>query len=197
MTSRNENSWITCATGWLDPTTHAVQGYIVRQHYDYFADQLLTPVMIRFNHPFFWEALDYSAVLFEVSFLLAVVKQPVFRFFIMLTVVFHLANCLILNIDFSRNIALYLLFIDWRPVMRWFDQATGLQKYVSFHCLAVVSVVFLVYYLVDLPPIFRGITWLVGLDALTSEVVLTGLAVVVFGMNFLNRESHLPGFSES
>ena len=179
-------------SGWLDPTTHAVQGYTLRQHYDFFADQLLTPIMMHYDNPFFWEALDYSAVLFEVGFLLAVIKQPVFRFFIVLTVIFHLVNCLMLNIGFSRNIALYWLFIDWRPVMRRFDPGTRLQRYVSFRSLGIVSVVFLVYYLVGLPPAFRAITGLAGLDALLSEVLLTGLAAVFFGLNFLNSMSALP-----
>ena len=175
-------------SGWLNPTTHAVRGYTIRQHYDFFADQLLTPVMMHYDHSFFWELLDYSAVLFEVGFLLAVARQPLFRFFVLLTVIFHGANCLMLNIDFSRNIALYLLFIDWRPVMQRFHRSAWpmyLEQYVSFRYLGVASVVFLVYYLVGLPPAFRGLTLLLGLDALTSGALLVGLACVFFMLNFL------------
>ena len=184
-------------SGWLDPATHAVQGYAVRQHYDFFADQLLTPFMIHYDQPWFWEALDFSAVLFEVGFLLAVAKRSVFRFFIVLAVVFHLANCLMLNIGFSRNIALYLLFIDWRPVMRWIDQDTRWQKYISFRSLALAGIVFLGYYLVGLPPLFRGATLLFGVDSLTSEVLLTGLAAVFFGLNYWNSLSVPSTFVKS
>ena len=179
-------------SGWLDPTTHAVQGYTIRQHYDFYADQLLAPIMAHFDLPWFWELLDYSAVLFEVGFLLAVAKRPVFQFFIVLTVIFHLTNSLMLNIDFSRNLTLYLLFIDWRPVMRWVDRHPKLQTYIRFSCLGGVSAFFVVYYLVGIPAVFRGITWLLGLDALSSGVVLVGLAAVLFSVNYLSSWSRVP-----
>ena len=179
-------------SGWLDPTTQAVQSYTIRQHYDFFADQLLTPVMMHYNNPLFWESLDYGAVLFEVGFLVAVARQSWLRGFVALAVVFHLANTLMLNIDFSRNIALYLLFIDWRPGLRWMDQHPGLRRYVTFSALGIASAVFLVYYLVGFPPPFLGVAMLLGTDALTSAVILTGLAAAFFVLNFLRSVS---GFS--
>ena len=173
-------------SGWLDPTTHAVQGYTIRQHYDFYADQLLAPVMSHYHQPWFWELLDYSAVLFEVGFLLAVAKQQIFRFFIVLTVLFHLANCLLLNIEFTRNLSFYLLFIDWRPIIRWVDRQSWLLQYVQFRTLGIASLFFVVYYLVDFPPAFRGVTMLLGLNALSSDTVLIGLAGGFFVVNYIS-----------
>lgn len=181
-------------SGWLDPTTQAVQGYTIRQHYDFFADQLLTPVMMHYENPFFWELLDYSAVLFEVGFLLAVARQPLFRGFVMLAVVFHLGNSLMLNIDFSRNIALYLLFIDWRPLVGRFEQRIGPvgAKYLNVRMLILVSVLFLAYYLVAWLSPFQALIGLLGASSLTSGVLLTGLASVFFVVNFLTGQLLFP-----
>ena len=181
-------------SGWLDPTTQAVRGYTIRQHYDFFADQLLTPIMMHYENPLFWELLDYSAVLFEVGFLLAAARQPLFRFFVMLAVVFHLANSLMLNIDFSRNIALYLLFIDWRPLAGRFEKKIGTHgnQHFSVRTLSLASGLFLTYYLIAWASPFQVLTGLLGADSLTSGVLLTGLASVFFVVNFLNSLSLFP-----
>ncbi len=173
-------------SGWLDPTTQAVQGYTIRQYYDFFADQLLTPWLIKFDNPWFWEVLDYSAVIFEVGFLLAVVRQTWFRLFVTLAVLFHVANCFMLNIDFSRNIALYLLFIDWSMPLKFFNERLWptLKKFVAVRGLGVAVGFFLLYYLLEIPPPFRVITLLLGLSSLVSGAIITMVASAFFLLNF-------------
>lgn len=179
-------------SGWLDPATQAVQGYTLRQHYDFFADQLLAPWFVKFDNPLFWEVLDYSAVVFEVGFLLAVARQPLFRFFVALAVFFHVANCFMLNIDFSRNVALYLLFIDWSTPLKQFNERVWpkLKKFVTVRGLVVGCGFFLLYYLLETPPAFRVITLLLGLSSLASGALLMIAACAFFGTNFL--KSRLP-----
>lgn len=181
-------------SGWLDPATQAVQGHTIRQHYDFFADQFMTPWLITFDNPLFWEVLDYSAVLFEVGFLLAVVRQPLFRLFVALVVIFHLANCFMLNIDFSRNIALYLLFVYWPPLLKNFDRRVwpAIKNFVSGRFLVFSSVFFLLYYLLEVPPAFRAITLLLGWDSLTSGALIVTFACVFFGINYAKSLSS-PG----
>jgi hypothetical protein len=174
-------------SGWLDLTTQAVHGHTIRQHYDFYADQLLTPRLMSFDQPVFWEILDYSAVLFEIGFLLAVFRLPVFRLFVTLAVLFHLANCFMLNIDFSRNIAFYLLFIHWSPLLKRFRHSwPSVQPLVRVRFLIVGSIFFLVYYLLEVPPVFRAITLLLGWDNLASGALLVALAVIFFSVNYLN-----------
>ena len=174
-------------SGWLSPTTRAVQGYVIRQHYDYFADQMLTPFMLTFRNDFFWELMDYGAVFLEVGFLFAVARQTAFRFFIVIVMLFHLANCLIFNIEFSRNITLYLLFIDWRPIMQRFYQGTWdqyVQRYFTFRTFIIASIVSVAYYLtLYLSPVHLLLA-LPGWDELTRDTIVIGLLTVFFVVNF-------------
>lgn len=175
-------------SGWLVPSTHAVQGYTMRQYYDFFATSMLTPFMLTFDHPVFWELLDYGAVFLEIGFLLAVVRQPVFRFFVMLVVVFHLANCMMLNIEFSRNTTLYLLFIDWRPIMHRFYHKSWdkrIAQYLTIPSMAVVGVVLLIYYGIGLLAPFHLLLLPFGWDELTRDTIVIGLTTVFFTVNFV------------
>ena len=68
-------------------------------------------------HPLLWEAMDYTAVFFEVGFLLAILNVHVFRAFIVAAIVFHAANVLVMSIDFTHLAFVYVLFLPWRRVL--------------------------------------------------------------------------------
>lgn len=104
-------------SGWLDPSSSAVQWYMVRRYYGFHSQDYLAPLFAQLQYPFFWEALDYGAVFFELLFLWTVVRRRWFQGFLVLAVGFHLANLLILTISFTANLLIYLLFIDWQPVI--------------------------------------------------------------------------------
>lgn len=100
--------------GWLDLDSQAVYYHTFR--YGSFTNP--TPIasslaITSFNTN--WsEVLDHLIVFFEIGFLFAVVNPRVFRFFISMALLFHLANFLTLGIGFLGNIPLYLLFLNWK-----------------------------------------------------------------------------------
>lgn len=100
--------------GWLDPSTHATQGHLVKQFFVRGRQDLLAPFFLSVDQPLFWEALDWATVLFEVGFLAAVFHPRATRLFAALAVFFHLGTMLMLNIAFTFHLIVYAAFIDWR-----------------------------------------------------------------------------------
>ena len=111
-------------SGWLDPSSSAVQWYLVRRYYGLDRQDYLAPLFAQWHNPFFWEALDYGAVLFELLFLFAIVRRHWFQRLLALAVGFHLANLLLLNISFTANLLIYLLFIEWQPIIKFIRKAS-------------------------------------------------------------------------
>ncbi len=107
------------ATGWLDIGTQASYGHFIHDFYSDSRQALLAPIAIHIRSKAFWEGLDYSTVGFELLFIVAVIRRWLFRAWIGLAVLFHTGVLLILNIGFSVNFAVYLLFVDW-PLPRQF-----------------------------------------------------------------------------
>ncbi len=117
-------------SGWLSTSTHAVKGFVVMFNYDNaFPERFLQPWLLEIDNWLFWEPLDYSAVFFEIGFLVAVLKRKVFRGFITFAVVFHTANILFFSISFVNNLALYLLFMNWeQPAVYFRERASSLLR---------------------------------------------------------------------
>ncbi|CAN5827784.1 hypothetical protein BH23ACT10_BH23ACT10_17550 [soil metagenome] len=106
--------------GWLDPSSQAVRGHLLQRFHAVGIDDYLAPMLVSAELPVVaWELLDYAAVLFETTFLAAVLRPRVFRWWLALAIVFHLTNLLVLNISFTSNLFLYMLFVDPRVLTSW------------------------------------------------------------------------------
>lgn len=99
--------------GWLSIYTHAVKGILFNYYYTNGYQDYLAPYLVQINNDLFWETFDYIAVIFEITILIAVFLPTIFRFYLILAVIFHLLNYLILNIPFVENLAVYALFINF------------------------------------------------------------------------------------
>jgi hypothetical protein len=66
----------------------------------------------------FWELLDWGTVLFEMGFLVAVVRKRTMRLFLAAAIGFHLGTLLMLNIAFVFNYIVYAVFISWAPLAK-------------------------------------------------------------------------------
>lgn len=75
--------------GWLDPTTQATRGHFFTQYYVIGDLKLLAPFMSQYTDQWLWEVMDLVAVLFELSFLVAVVNPKWFRRIVVLAIIFH------------------------------------------------------------------------------------------------------------
>lgn len=102
--------------GWLLIKFDAVR-YIMYRGLLYEKIGILTELTLNISSGIFWELIDYSVVIFEVGFLIAIIKANWFRFWIILAVIFHLSVWVFMDVTFSDNLICYLLFINWGFVL--------------------------------------------------------------------------------
>lgn len=100
-------------SGWLDLSTHAVQGHLYRSYFLDGRQDFLATFFLNVPHPAFWEALDYATVFLEMGFLAACWHPQRLRHFIGLAVFFHCGVMLMFNIAFTSSLVVYALFVDW------------------------------------------------------------------------------------
>lgn len=100
--------------GWLDPTTHAVQGYTFQQVYSFDLTGWLGAAMTHVTAPWLWEPMDWAAVLLECSLIvLSVLGLRWFRVGLALLAVFHVGVMLMMNIPFAGSVIVYAGFVSW------------------------------------------------------------------------------------
>lgn len=190
--------------GWLDfdLSTSGARGWAVRGLYLNERHALLLPALVRYDNPWFWEVLDYTALLFEQAFLFCLPWPRVFRAFLGVACLFHMGNILMYNISFAILAGLYLLFIDWDSIARWLAQnrltRNAFARVFSWSGLALGLSAYLPLYfwlraadptphdiaLLHLAPWGRGVPRLI-FDAL----LLAGLALVFFWSAKARRKS--------
>lgn len=108
--------------GWLDPTTHAVQGFTFQQVYSFDLTGWLGAAITHVSSPWFWEPMDWAAVLLECSVVvLALLGLRWLRLGLAFLALFHLGVMLMMNIAFAGSIVVYAAFVPWsrlhvRPV---------------------------------------------------------------------------------
>ncbi|MEP6582918.1 MAG: hypothetical protein ABJA90_01575 [Ginsengibacter sp.] len=99
--------------GWWHINVQAIKYHLYLNYYYLGRDKYLAGYFLRFNSVAFWKFLDYFIIFFELGFLVSVFNRKVFQYFLVSAVVFHFIVLLIYNINFSGNLLVYLLFIDW------------------------------------------------------------------------------------
>ena len=105
--------------GWLDPGSQAVRGWVTLYSNIDGGESLLAGPLLAIDAPWFWEAFDWAAVGLETLIITAVPWPRLFRAFLFVAVLFHVANWLLLNIAFAINLSIYALFVQWQP---WLDR---------------------------------------------------------------------------
>jgi hypothetical protein len=104
-------------TGWLDTSTHAVFGHAV---YNAIFNARHTPAWefaMRTLPPFAWELMDYSTVLLELSFIVAVARRRTFLAICAVACLFHFGVAMIMRIVFLTNVVAYAAFVAWDKIM--------------------------------------------------------------------------------
>lgn len=110
--------------GWLDPTTHAVQGHILKQYFVHNRVAYLSGYSLSFSNPILWELADWATIFFEMGFIFAVWKPKSFQAFVMLAVGFHFSVQLLMNIAFLPNFLGYAAFLNWGRIYNFvYDNA--------------------------------------------------------------------------
>jgi len=162
--------------GWLDVSTHATRGHFFTQYYVIGNLKLLSSWATNITNPFFWEAMDWGAVFFELLFLAAIIKPKWFRFWLLLSIGFHTTTFLLFNISFHFQYIVYLLFIDWGKIApSFYPRFQALtDKLITIKALIVIALVYMPLYILAqeytlqpttlAPSPFLLVTDLVGLD---------------------------------
>ena len=184
------------ALKWIDfdLSTSGVRSWVQRS-FLLGRQNLLLPVFASITNPFFWETLDIMAVAFEVGFILALPLPKLFRFYVGLAVLFHLNNHLMLNIAFEEYMVVYLLFLNWEPIVSYLKRMhllNGFQKIIRFeYMIAFTAVYFPFYYMAQsvvtgtsaltLSPLQYFVRGAFGLDYndLRGTVVVSTAAAIV------------------
>ncbi len=104
--------------GWLDIQTQAAQSHLLNQYYVRERQDLLAGFAVHLNTPLIWELLDWGTVLFEIGFLVSIIRASWFRAFICIAVLFHFSTMMTMNIAFLPNFLAYAVFLDWNKVYK-------------------------------------------------------------------------------
>jgi hypothetical protein len=100
--------------GWLDPSSRAVQGHIIKQIVLRERTDLLASSVAVLPGSVLWEVADWTTVCFEIGMLAAVLHVRMARFVTALAVLFHTGTALVMNIGFFVILLpVYLAFADW------------------------------------------------------------------------------------
>lgn len=103
------------AFSWIDfdLTTSGFLAWFYSGYFTLGRNQLLAPLVLKTHAPLLWELMDMSAVVFELGFLVAMWTRRSWYAWLTIACLFHLANCLLLNISFTANAVAYLAFVPW------------------------------------------------------------------------------------
>ncbi|MCW2798584.1 MAG: hypothetical protein JWQ70_56 [Aeromicrobium sp.] len=110
--------------GWLDPTTHAVQGFVLRLGIHGHAIPMES--VLDATPGWTWEILDVATVALELVVVLTVIHWPSFRVALAVLCTFHLGVLVFLDISFWQNAVAYGAFVSWTALP---DLVRGLRRW--------------------------------------------------------------------
>ena len=139
------------ALKWIDfdVSTHGVRSWVIAAFFTEARQDFLVPVFVRISDPYFWELLDIVAVAFELGFLVVLPFPKLFRLYIGLAVLFHFNNHLMLNIPFAEYMIVYLLFLNWEPLVAYVKNNHVLDRIgrlMRFDYLILFTIAYLPFY---------------------------------------------------
>lgn len=98
--------------GWLDPSTQAAHGHIVKGTLTR-GPQHLAQQAADLHAPLLWELTDWATVTLEVSVIVSVLNWRWFQGVLVALMSFHLGIAFTLNIAFAANVLTYVPFVLW------------------------------------------------------------------------------------
>lgn len=139
--------------GWLNFSTQAVRAHLLSSYFQEGRQDFLAPYFLKLKSRAFWEMFDYAAIIFESTFLFALMKPNIFRGYVYMAILFHVMNLLMLNISFTGNCIFYLLFIDWKMVMNFLEEKgvlKFLRKMITVRNLTITLLLYAAFYIASL-----------------------------------------------
>ena len=179
--------WPKFASGWLDPSSQAVYGKLLKNFYLNERQTWLGGQFMQWLPLYAWEVLDIFTVVMELGFLAAVWHRRAFGCFLAAACVFHLGVKLVMDIRFAGNLIAYAVFIDWSriAVPTWF-RAFRIRTAAVLRCVPSPALLLLVVAAVLVPVLLkqRSLESVSGLRIAMPMLVLGGVA----GLAWLGHE---------
>lgn len=107
------------AVHWIDWDfeKNGFLNWLYSGYYTLNRQELLAPLAMKVRPLWIWEAADFTAVLFELGFVVAIFRRRWFMIWLLVACLFHLTNCLVLNISFAPYSMCYLAFVPWSQLI--------------------------------------------------------------------------------
>ncbi len=104
---------------WIDFdfNTNGFLAWLYRGYYGIGRQELLAPTVIGIRPLWIFEFADIVAVVFELGCMIAIFRRRTFMIWLLVACLFHLSNCLILNITFRYYSICYLAFVPWSKLI--------------------------------------------------------------------------------
>ena len=101
----------------LDFNTNGFLAWFYSGYYNLGRQEMLASTVIDIRPLWIWEFADITAVVFELGFMIAILRRRFIMVWLFVACVFHLINCLVLNIFFSTYTICYLAFVPWSKLI--------------------------------------------------------------------------------
>lgn len=130
------------AIHWIDwdLQTSGFLNWLYAGYYTLNRQELLAPLAMNVRPLWIWEIADLTAVVFELGFVIAIFWRRLFMIWLLIACLFHLTNCLVLNISFAPYSICYLAFVPWSKLI---PALSRLQRIPSWGLLTICSVMIL------------------------------------------------------
>lgn len=98
-------------TGWLDPDLRCTYGHLMHNYLYTGRETAFAHWAVRLDSAWLWKIADWSAVAFELAFLVAVINRRLFVLISCAGVFFHFGVMILFGISFEENVLVYGAFI--------------------------------------------------------------------------------------
>lgn len=174
-------------SGWLDPSTSALAGHLVRNYFVADRETVLATYLLSQNNFYIFKFLDYGTIIIESAFIFTVFSLKYFRLTCALACFFHFGVQLSMGISFTTNLLAYALFINWaylynfESVKNWFDRLDEFSDNVGFLKILMISIpVWAFYVFIGNPFVWNlGLTNILGGNLLDILIMITAVAISI------------------
>jgi len=163
--------------GWLNFDTFATEGHLLNQYFVRGRTELLSGFMVRPQMPWMWGLLDWATVMFEVGFLVAVLRSGWTRLFVCFAVLFHFSTMLTLNIAFLVNFPAYAAFLPWDKIQRYLKTRLSSFKITDSLPLAFGSTFFILFAVIKI--IDKSAVIMTVGEPSFDEITIIGIALII------------------
>lgn len=99
--------------GWFDVGTSSTLGYAILVNWYDQRPGLLFETARQTMAPWMWEAMDWTAVAFELAAMVAFLRRSWWRWWLVVAVLFHTGVWVKFSIVFAANLLAYAAFVRW------------------------------------------------------------------------------------